>query len=75
MKRDVRSGTEIKRHTISFADQAQGGRSSTMEGCLLATCPDQVEAGVTFEVMFECELIETNNAGGTFRASFDSGAA
>ena len=74
LKRAIQNRQDIRYHAITLKDQVQG-RSTRMEGCLLQTCPDQVEANQTFEVMFECELIETNNDGATFRPPFDSGTA
>ena len=74
MKRAVQLGETFRIFSITLKDSVQG-RSSTMEGCLLASCPDQVESGQTFEAMFECELIESNNAGASFRAPFDNGVA
>ena len=74
MKRALQTGAEVRIFAITLTDSVQG-RSTRMEGCLLDTCPDQVASGQPFEVMFECELIETNNAGATFRPPFDSGAA
>ena len=73
IKRALQTGTAVRIFTITVKDSVQG-RSTRMEGCLLDTCPDQVESGQTFEVMFECELMETNNAGANFRPPFDSGA-
>ena len=74
LKRALRDRVDIRYHAITLKDQVQG-RSTRMEGCILQMCPDQVEANQTFEVMFECELIESNNAGATFRPPFDSGTA
>ena len=73
IKRAIRQGQEIRSFEITVKDSVQG-RSSTLEGCLLQQCPDQVESGQTFEVMFEAEFIESNNAGAVFRAPFDNGA-
>ena len=74
MKRAIQNREAIRIHSITLKDAVQG-RSTRMEGCILQMCPDQVEANQTFEVMFECELIESNNDGATFRPPFDSGAA
>ena len=74
LKRALQDRGDIRYHAITLKDQVQG-RSTRMEGCVLQACPDQVEANQTFEVMFECELIESNNDGATFRPPFDSGTA
>lgn len=63
-----RADQENLRHpiyTITLDDAVQG-RHSTFEGCLLQKCPDQITPGKTFEVMFECEVIVTNNDGAAF---------
>ena len=72
-KRAQREGQAIRIFEITFSDSVQG-RETRMEGCLLQKCPDQVEAGITFEVMFECEIIETNNDGARFTAPLTSAA-
>ena len=74
MKRAIQNREQFRFFAITLKDEVQG-RSSRMEGCILQMCPDQVEANTTFEVMFECELIESNNDGATFRPPFDSGTA
>ena len=74
IKRATIDRTKHRIFEISVKDTVQG-RSTVMEGCLLAQCPDQAEAATTFEVMFECEVIKTNNAGADFRPPFDSGTA
>ena len=74
LKDAVENNKAIRIFTITLSDNHQG-RKTRFEGCLLDTCPDQTEANTTFEVMFECEKIVSNNAGAQFRAPYDNGTA
>ena len=69
-KRAIIDRSKLRIYTVTLTDSVQG-RSTTMEGGFLVTCPDQVEAGQTFEVMWEFETITTNNAGATFAPPLD----
>ena len=57
----------------SYNDSAQG-RSAELLGGVLVTCPDMVEPGVTFEVMFRFEQIISSVDGATFTAPRENAA-
>ena len=65
MKRALKLRMPIRIFRISFSDAVQG-RRCTFEGAILQKCPDMIEPGQTFEVMFECEQIIPNVDGAVF---------
>ena len=54
----------------SYNDNSQG-RAAELLGGVLVACPDMVEPGVTFEVMFRFEQIISSVDGATFTAPRD----
>lgn len=63
----ILEGRPIRTFSMTFRDPVQG-RSNRAEGGVIQDCPHQAMTGVDGEVLFEFELIQSNNAGAAFEA-------